>query len=134
MVEIKLYRNIAILQLKNISPKLFDMGVTKTELFTDKNNEIAAIAKVLGHPARITILELLCEIKGCICNDLVDETGLSQPTISQHLTVLKNAGLIRGQVTGNSRCYCIDPVRWSEMKAVVNDFFDKKGVVEMDCC
>lgn len=84
------------------------MGATKTEHFTDKQNGIAALIKALGHPARVAILEYLVKVNSCICGDLVNELPLAQPTISQHLKELKNAGLIKGNVEGNSVCYCID--------------------------
>jgi DNA-binding transcriptional ArsR family regulator len=84
------------------------MGATKTEHFTDKQNSMAALAKALGHPARIAILEYLLKVEDCICGDIVDELPLSQPTVSQHLKELKSAGLIKGSVEGNAICYCID--------------------------
>src|SRR3954447_16911174 len=84
------------------------MGATKTEHFTDKQNIIAAMTKALGHPARIAIIEYLVKVDTCICGDIVKELPLAQPTISQHLKELKNAGLIKGNVEGNSICYCID--------------------------
>src|ERR1700752_4456846 len=84
------------------------MGATKTENFTDRQNEIANIARALGHPARVAIIEHLLKIKSCICGDIVDELPLAQPTISQHLKELKNDGLINGNVKGTSICYCID--------------------------
>ena len=71
------------------------MGVTKSEIFTEEQNNIAAIAKVLGHPARIAILEFLIKLQSCVCGDLVKEIGLAQPTISQHLKELKNVGIIK---------------------------------------
>lgn len=84
------------------------MGATKTEHFTDKQNEIAILAKALGHPARIAIMEYLLKVDTCICGDIVNELPLAQPTVSQHLKELKNAGLIKGEIEGNSICYCID--------------------------
>ncbi len=84
------------------------MGATKTEHFTDKQNAIATLTKALGHPARIAIIEYLIKVDACICGDIVNELPLAQPTISQHLKELKNAGLIKGNVEGNSICYCID--------------------------
>ncbi len=83
------------------------MGATKTEHFTENQNMIATIAKALGHPARVAILEYLIKVNSCICGDIVNELPLAQPTISQHLKELKNAGLIKGTVEGNSICYCI---------------------------
>lgn len=84
------------------------MGATKTEYFSDKQNAIAAMAKALGHPARIAIVEYLMKTDSCICGDIVDVLPLAQPTVSQHLKELKNAGLIKGSVEGNAICYCID--------------------------
>jgi len=84
------------------------VGATKTEHFTDKQNSIAILAKALGHPARIAIMEYLIKVDTCICGDIVNELPLAQPTISQHLKELKNAGLIKGTIEGNSICYCID--------------------------
>jgi ArsR family transcriptional regulator len=84
------------------------MGVTKTDHFTNKQNQIATIAKALGHPARVAIIEYLIKVNTCICGDIVNELPLAQPTISQHLKELKNAGLIKGNIEGNSICYCID--------------------------
>lgn len=110
------------------------MGISKTELFTDRHNEIAALAKAIGHPARVAILELLSEIEGCVCGDLVEETGLAQPTISQHLTVLKQVGLIRGSIKGSSRCYCIDPVRWNTFQNMMAEFLTQKTAVVTECC
>jgi len=84
------------------------MGATKTEHFTSKQNEIAILAKALGHPARIAILEYLLKVESCICGDIVNELPLAQPTISQHLKELKNAGLVKGEIEGNTVCYCIN--------------------------
>jgi DNA-binding transcriptional ArsR family regulator len=115
------------------------MGVSKTELFTKKQNELANIARVLGHPARIAILQHLVKINACICNDLVAELGLAQPTISQHLKELKHMGIIQGSIEGTSICYCIDPKVWEKYKKLVSEFFvdikqiDKTGC-DTECC
>ena len=84
------------------------MGATKTEHFTDRQNNLATLAKALGHPARIAIIDYLLKVDSCICGDIVNELPLAQPTISQHLKELKNAGLIKGNIEGNAICYCID--------------------------
>src|SRR5436190_1303854 len=84
------------------------MGATKTDHFTGKQNSIAILAKALGHPARIAIMEYLVKVNSCICGDIVNELPLAQPTVSQHLKELKNAGLIKGSIEGNAICYCID--------------------------
>lgn len=84
------------------------MGISKTEHFSDRQNELALLAKALGHPARIAIIDYLSTVDTCICGDIVNELPLAQPTVSQHLKELKNAGLIKGNIEGNSICYCID--------------------------
>lgn len=99
------------------------MGLTKTEAFTQEQNELAAIAKALGHPARIAIIQQLMRMDTCICGDLVGEIPLAQPTISQHLKALKEVGVIKGTIEGTSVNYCIDPKRWSEIQNRFADFF-----------
>lgn len=84
------------------------MGATKTEHFTDNQNEISMLTKALGHPARIAIIEYLISVDTCICGDIVNELPLAQPTVSQHLKELKNVGLIKGSIEGTAICYCID--------------------------
>jgi ArsR family transcriptional regulator len=84
------------------------MGATKSESFSEKQNAIASVFKALGHPARVAIIEYLMKVDSCICGDIVSELPLAQPTISQHLKELKNAGLIKGNVEGTAICYCID--------------------------
>ena len=109
------------------------MGLTKSEIFTDEQNEIASMFKVLGHPARIAILQFIINQKACICNDLVEELGLAQPTISQHLKELKNMGLIQGTIEGKSVCYCIEETKWKEMQDTFNQFFNQEVNVNQ-CC
>jgi ArsR family transcriptional regulator, arsenate/arsenite/antimonite-responsive transcriptional repressor len=109
------------------------MGLAKTELYTDLQNQIALFAKVFGHPARVAILEHLFNTNTCVCGDLVSEIGLAQPTISQHLKELKHLGLIKGNVEGTSVCYCIDKENWTEMKNVMFKFLDQ-DISKSDCC
>jgi len=111
------------------------MGLAKSEIFTDQQNQIALFAKAFGHPARVAILQHLFTLKGCICGDLVEEIGLAQPTISQHLKELKNLGLIKGTVEGTTVCYCIEPTNWMAMKTVMSEFLNQ-DIIEMttDCC
>ena len=99
------------------------MGLTKAEIFTDKQNKLAQMMKALAHPARIAIIQHLIKAQACICGDLVDELGLAQATISQHLKELKNAGLIQGTIEGTSVCYCIDPKVWKQYKTAFESFF-----------
>ncbi|MEE1963422.1 metalloregulator ArsR/SmtB family transcription factor [Allomuricauda taeanensis] len=109
------------------------MGTSKTEIFTAQQNEIALLAKVLGHPARVAILEHLFKMDSCVCGDLVQEIGLAQPTISQHLKELKLLGLIKGNVEGTSVCYCIDVENWSKMKETMHGFLNQ-DLPKTDCC
>jgi DNA-binding transcriptional ArsR family regulator len=108
------------------------MGLTKSEIFTEEQNTIAAIAKVLGHPARIAIIDYLVKLDFCICGDLVKEIGLAQPTISQHLKELKKVGLIKGKIEGTSVCYCIDEEKWHLIKLMFNKFLNKNTTEK--CC
>lgn len=109
------------------------MGLTKSEIFTDEQNRLALQFKVLAHPARIAILEYIINQKACICNDLVEELGLAQATISQHLKELKSIGIIQGTIEGKSVCYCIDENVWEEIQAEFNLFFNREVKV-IDCC
>jgi DNA-binding transcriptional ArsR family regulator len=109
------------------------MGATKSDLFTKKQNDLANMAKALAHPARIAILQELIKLNACVCGDLVTELGLAQPTISQHLKELKNAGLIQGTIEGTSVCYCINPKVWNEYKQILSGFFVEVKL-NSDCC
>ncbi len=109
------------------------MGLTKTEIFNDNQNHLALIAKAMGHPARIAILEHLLKSDACVCGDIVVELGLAQATVSQHLKELKNIGLIKGNIEGTSVCYCINDEKWSEVSGSFADFFARK-VPALDCC
>lgn len=110
-----------------------EMGVTKTEHFTDVQNEMAIKLKALAHPARIAIMEHLCQVNSCICGAIVDALPLAQPTISQHLRELKNAGLIKGTIEGTAICYCID----ENSIAALQEYFNQirsQLTIEKKCC
>ncbi|WP_396635896.1 ArsR/SmtB family transcription factor [Maribacter sp. R77961] len=107
------------------------MGVTKTQIFNTKQNELATIFKVLSNPARIAILQYISTQEACICNDIVDEIGLAQPTISQHLKELKSIDLITGEIEGKRVCYCINLKKWKKIQDLLNSFFDK---TKFNCC
>lgn len=83
------------------------------------DEELAVLAKAVGHPARVKILRLLSRRDGCVCGDIVEELPLAQSTVSQHLKVLKDAGLIRGEVDGPRVCYCIEPRTLRRLKVLV---------------
>ncbi len=109
------------------------MGITKTDIFSDEQNRLASLFKVLGHPARVAILNHIIKQNACICNDLVEELGLAQATISQHLKELKSIGIIQGSIEGKSVCYCIEEKTWKEVQSIINLFFDQDVKVEK-CC
>ena len=83
------------------------------------DEELATLAKALGHPARVKILRLLIRKNTCVCGDIVDELPLAQSTVSQHLKVLKDAGLVRGDVDGPRVCYCIEPRTLRRLRALI---------------
>lgn len=109
------------------------MGLTKSEIFTDEQNKLSTLFKILGHPARVAILQYIINQKACICNDLVEELGLAQATTSQHLKELKNIGIIQGTIEGKSVCYCIDVDVWKEIQGEFNRFFNQEVKVTK-CC
>ena len=84
------------------------------------DEELAALAKALGHPARIQILRLLCRRMSCVCGDIVEEIPLAQSTVSQHLKVLKETGLIQGTIDGPRVCYCINPKTFRRLRALIS--------------
>ena len=110
------------------------MGTTKTDLFSLRQNELASFAKAFGHPARIAILNHLITANECVNGDLVNEIGLAQATISQHLKELKSIGLINGTIDGVSVNYCINQERWLEVKELFNELFDQHPVCSGDDC
>lgn len=109
------------------------MGLTKSDIFSDEQNKLASLFKVLGHPARVAILQYIINQKACICNDLVEELGLAQATISQHLKELKSIGIIQGSIEGKSVCYCIEEKKWKEVQGLFNLFFEQEVKVNQ-CC
>ncbi len=120
---------IVILQYKNIT-----MGATKSDHFTEQQNELAVLTKALGHPARIAIIEYLLKVGTCICGDIVNELPLSQPTVSQHLKELKNAGLIKGSIEGNSICYCINESGFNKIRTFFQHITAHLDQKKENCC
>jgi ArsR family transcriptional regulator len=110
------------------------VGATKTKHFTDHQNAIATLAKALGHPARVAIMEYLMNVDTCICGDIVNELPLAQPTVSQHLKELKNAGLIKGNIDGNAICYCIDEKALDKLQSYFANISSKLEKKKNNCC
>ena len=103
------------------------MGITKTIGFTDETNEMSEILKALGHPARLEIVKFLMTSSSCICGDIVDVLPLAQSTVSKHLSELKKVGIIKGTVTGNNICYCLDEKIIQKIHKFIN-------LVQNSCC
>jgi DNA-binding transcriptional ArsR family regulator len=97
-------------------PPAADLESPTDELADER---LAALAKALGHPARVAILRLLIRKNACVCGEIVDELPLAQSTVSQHLKQMKEAGLIRGEVDGPRVCYCVEPSAVALLKRLV---------------
>lgn len=96
------------------------MGTTKTEQHSSALLTIADQLRALSNPARLAIMDYLAKTPGCICGDLTEVVGLSQPTVSQHLKALKQVNLIKGTIDGNSICYCINPEELNKVGEFLN--------------
>lgn len=108
--------------------------IKKPEDFSTQDVSLAKYAKALSHPARIAILKLLIQKQTCICGDIVEELPLAQSTVSQHLKVLKEAGLIRGEIEGSTVCYCIDEEEWTIAKNLLHELFLGFQPLSGICC
>lgn len=134
------YHNLRFdIRRSNLTHQIFNfkskkMGVTKTHHFTEEQNEIANLLKALAHPARVAIVEYLLSVDTCICNDIVAEINLAQPTVSQHLKELKNAGIIQGEVEGKSICYCINPKTLRKLEHFITEIRRKLENNGINCC
>lgn len=110
------------------------MGLTKSENFTEQQNNTALLLKALAHPARVAIVEHLLKVKACVCGDIVNELPLAQPTISQHLKELKNAGIIQGSVEGTSMCYCLNPQAFEQLSVYFSKALSELKSHSSPCC
>lgn len=110
------------------------MATPKTEAFTTKEQNLAAFAKALSHPARIAILKILAEQNECICGKIVEVLPLAQSTVSQHLKELKNAGLIDGTVDGPKSCYCINWKAFEKFNREFNSLFSTLKIQNGKAC
>ena len=111
------------------------MAINKKDAFTQKEQDLAAFAKAMSHPARIAILKVLAQKNDCICGEIVDVLPLAQSTVSQHLKELKTAGLITGETDGPRSCYCINWKAFEKLAGEFNFLFNKLKVQsEKSCC
>ena len=86
---------------------------------TAADRDLAALAKALGHPARVQIVRFLLSRDSCMCGDIVEHLPLAQSTVSQHLKMLKEAGLIRGTIDAPRVCYCVEPKALKRLKELI---------------
>ena len=107
------------------------MGASKSDFFSDEQNELANLFKAISHPARIAIIQYLLTVDTCICGDIVNELPLAQPTVSQHLKELKNVGIIKGTIEGTAICYCLNP---EKMEKIENYFGGISKELKNKCC
>lgn len=107
------------------------MGVSKRHIHSMQANQLADLAKVLSHPARISILNFIGDCDGCLCKDISEKIRLSQPTTSQHLQVIKKSGLLKSKFEGKSQLYTINKERLSKLKELFQEFFE---TAEQKCC
>jgi DNA-binding transcriptional ArsR family regulator len=98
------------------------------------DQELALLAKALAHPARVRIMHLLLACDACYCGQLVDELPLAQATISQHLKVLRDAGLIVGEIEGLRTSYCASRARLAELHELVGVLLDEAFEVDTRGC
>lgn len=109
---------------------------SKADLFDATLGRLAEQAKALSHPARLAILEVLARRDTCVCGELVDELPLAQATVSRHLKVLKDAGLIQGEVDGPRSCYCLDREAVERLRSELDAFFGQRVTRQprSECC
>ena len=99
-------------------------SISKNEYFTKEQEQTARFAKVLGHPVRIAILELLNSQACCYHGDMADELPIAKSTLSQHLKELKDVGLIQGDITPPTTKYCINREKFDLAKSLLNKVFE----------
>lgn len=108
------------------------MATIEKQKFAEESVFLSEVARALSHPARIEILSILAQRNSCICGDLVEVLPLSQATVSQHLKVLKEVGLIQGEIDGPRVCYCIEPTTLKKAAALLGAYLGR--IVQPNCC
>src|SRR5204863_3251701 len=114
--------------------KYKNMGASKSDSFSEEQNKLASLFKALAHPARVAIIEYLLKVDTCICGDIVNELPLAQPTVSQHLKELKNAGIIKGNIEGTAICYCVDPKALNKIQTFFTKITENLETRKNNCC
>lgn len=109
------------------------MGITKTEIYQSKHNEMAKMLKAIAHPARLTIIEYISQQNSCVCGDIVEHLDLAQSTVSQHLKELKKVAIIKGDITSKSPCYCLNEEVLTQYKTIFDQLFNTKVCKDQNC-
>ena len=109
------------------------MAYPRSEEFDRRQLEMADWSKALAHPGRVALLEILCSRTTCTCGELVDQLPLAQATVSQHLKVLKDAGLIKGTIDGPRSCYCVDREALTRAREAFEEWFQSTAITT-SCC
>ena len=102
--------------------------------YTPKEEQLAMYARAMGHPARVAILRFLASQDNCFFGDIREVLPISKATVSQHLTILKEAGLIQGEIMLPKVKYCINRENWETAKQLMNDFLGSCSPHEKSCC
>lgn len=112
------------------------MAAIRSDDFEPRLVALARLAKAISHPARIAILETLAQKGSCICGEIVEVLPLAQSTVSQHLSELKDAGLIKGEIDGLKSCYCLNPQTVKEFEKLCGSFLKvlNKNINKTKCC
>lgn len=110
------------------------MAVNKSNLFSQKQQDLAELFKALGHPARIAIMDILSRKPHCMCGNITDELPLAQSTVSQHLKALKNAGLIKGEIEGPRMCYCLSEYGSIQFSQLISPIIEQNKTTKTHCC
>ena len=115
------------------------MTKKKSQLSVEELEKLAKIAKAMGHPTRLTILQFLASLDSCYFGDIGNELPIAKSTLSQHLAELKDAGLIQGSIEPPKVKYCINQENWEKAQKLFQQFFNK-GIIKIDnkenisCC
>ncbi|APD06125.1 hypothetical protein UJ101_00586 [Flavobacteriaceae bacterium UJ101] len=109
------------------------MGITKTEIYKSKHNEMAKMLKAIAHPARLAIIEYISQQDSCICGDIVEQLDLAQSTVSQHLKELKKVAIIKGDVGSKSPCYCLNEEVLIQYRTIFDQLFNIEVCKNQNC-
>ena len=120
--------------VRNFANKFRHFSMENKKVYTEKQERIARFAKALGHPARIAIMQFLAKQEQCYFGDIHEELPIAKATVSQHLTELKDAGLIQGTIEAPKVRYCINQDNWLLAQELFKEFFGKTACKNKGCC